>query len=193
MVPEKHPSMTTSLKHLKSHEPPPSTHMRSGLSIAPAMQAIIVNCVPVVNPQLAPIIGNKAKVIMACFEDSQASRPTNSEVVPDAIARPIATCVTIVHIVFPPSEVRPATFQVLTTTSLAKVKGVFHEEAMTICYGIVADATTTSTHNGPSVPSIGTMIPEKHASMTSALEHLKSHKTPACSNVRPGLSIAPAM
>jgi len=193
MIPEEHPSMTTTLEHLKSHKPPASTHMRPGLSIAPAMQAIIVNCVPIVNPQLAPIIGDKTEVVMACLEDSQASCPTNSEVVPAAIARPIATCVTIVHIVFPASQIRFATLQVLTTTSLAEVEGILHEQAMTISDGIVANASATGTHNSPSVASIGTMIPEEHPSMTSTLKKLKSHKTPSSTHVGSGLSVAPAM
>ena len=72
--------------------------MLSDLSIAPTVQAIIVNCVPIIDPQLAPIIGDNAEVVMAGLEDSQAARPTNSEVIPAAIARPIATCVTIVDI-----------------------------------------------------------------------------------------------
>ena len=94
---------------------------------------------------------------------------------------------------FPASKIRSATVQVLTTTSLAKVESIFHEEAMTICDGIIADATAASTHNSPSVPSIGTVIPEKHPSMTSTLEHLESHKTPPGTDVWPGLAIAPTM
>jgi hypothetical protein len=56
MVPEEHASMAAALKHLQSYQMPTGTHMRSGLSIAPAMQAVVVNCVSVVDPQLAPII-----------------------------------------------------------------------------------------------------------------------------------------
>jgi len=81
MVPEEHASMTTALKHLKSDQSPPSAHMRSGLSIAPTVQAIVVNCVPVVDPQLAPIIGDDAKMVMAFPENSQAACPPNSEVI----------------------------------------------------------------------------------------------------------------
>ena len=98
MVPEEHASMTTTLKHFKPYETPSTMNMFSGRSTAPAVQAIIVNRVSIVNPQLAPIIGDKLEVVMACLEDSQASRPTTSEVIPAAIARPIAACVTIVHI-----------------------------------------------------------------------------------------------
>jgi hypothetical protein len=81
MVPEEHASMTTTLKHLKSDQRPPSTHMRSGLSVAPTVQAIVVNRVPVVDPQLAPIIRDDAKMVMACPENSQAACPSNSEVI----------------------------------------------------------------------------------------------------------------
>jgi hypothetical protein len=48
--------MTTALEHLKPNQTPSSAKMPSGLAIAPTMQAIVVNCVSIVNPQLAPII-----------------------------------------------------------------------------------------------------------------------------------------
>merc|ERR1719424_1929475 len=111
--------------------------MPSGRSTAPAVQAIIVNGVPIVNPQLAAIIRNKLEVVMARPEDSQAAGPSHCEVIPATIARPIAAGITIVHIVFPTRKVRPATFQVLTTTSLAKVESIFHEEASAISNRIV--------------------------------------------------------
>jgi hypothetical protein len=56
MVSEEYTSMTTALKHFKSYQTPSSTHMLSCLSIAPPMQAIVVDCVPVVDPQLAAIV-----------------------------------------------------------------------------------------------------------------------------------------
>jgi hypothetical protein len=37
MVSEEHPGMTTTFEHLESHQMPSSSHMLSGLSIAPAM------------------------------------------------------------------------------------------------------------------------------------------------------------
>ena len=64
VIPEEHASMATAFKHLQSDQMPTRTHMRSGLSIAPAMQAIVIDCVSVVDPQLAPIIRNNAKIIM---------------------------------------------------------------------------------------------------------------------------------
>jgi hypothetical protein len=76
---------------------------------------------------------------------------------------------------------------------LTKVERILPEETMAICDGIAADTTAASTHYSPPVASIGTMIPEKHPSMTSTLEHLKSHKTPSGTDVRPGLAIAPTM
>ena len=97
MVPEEHPGMTTTLKHLKPHQVPPSTNLSPGRSAAPAVQAIIVNCVFVVKPQLAPIIGVNLEVVTPRLEDSEAACPTHSEVVVTAKSRPSATCVTIVH------------------------------------------------------------------------------------------------
>ena len=89
--------MTTTLKHLKSHKPPTGTHMRSGLSIAPAMQAIVVNCVSIVDPQLASIIGNELEVVTAALEDSQAASPTHCKVIATSETRPFATGVAIVN------------------------------------------------------------------------------------------------
>ena len=63
MVPEKHPSMTTTLKHLKSHKMPPCTNMPSGVASAPSVQAIVVNCVSIVKPQLASIIRDNLEVV----------------------------------------------------------------------------------------------------------------------------------
>ena len=64
-VPEQHPSMATTLKHLKSHNMPPTTNLPSDHSTAPTMQTIVVDCVFIVNPQLAPVIGDNLEVITA--------------------------------------------------------------------------------------------------------------------------------
>jgi len=65
VVSEEHPGMTTFLKHLKLHKMPPSANMPSDLPIAPTMQPIVVNRVSIVDPQLAPIVGDNAEIIMA--------------------------------------------------------------------------------------------------------------------------------
>jgi hypothetical protein len=65
MVPEEHPSMAAVLEHLESHKNPRSTNMPSGNSASPTVQAIIINCVFIVEPQLAPIIGYNLEVVMA--------------------------------------------------------------------------------------------------------------------------------
>jgi hypothetical protein len=55
-VPEQNPSVPTTFKHLKSDNTPSSTKILGGFPITPTMQAIIVDCEPVVNPELTPII-----------------------------------------------------------------------------------------------------------------------------------------
>ena len=97
MVPEEHASMTAALKHLKPHQVPPSTNLSPGRSAAPPMQAIIVYCVSIVKPQLAPIIGVNLEVVTACPEDSESACPARSKVIASGEARPPATCVTVVH------------------------------------------------------------------------------------------------
>ena len=96
MVPEKHPSMTTLLKHLNPHKGPPSAKMLGSLPIAPPVQTIIVDGVPVIDPKLTPIIRDNAKPVMTCLVDSQASSPTDSEVVTFLETFPFLTCVLVV-------------------------------------------------------------------------------------------------
>ena len=96
-VPEQHTSMTTALKHLEPHEMPSTTLMLGSLAVAPAMQTIIVDCVPIVDPQLAAIIRDNAETVMASPEDSQSACPTHSEVILLRKTWPLATCVAIVH------------------------------------------------------------------------------------------------
>jgi hypothetical protein len=62
--------MTTTLKHLKPHKMPSSTLMLGGLAVAPSMQTVIVDGVPVVDPQLAAIIRDNTESVMASPEDS---------------------------------------------------------------------------------------------------------------------------
>jgi hypothetical protein len=69
-VPEQHPSMATTLKEHNSHNTPPCTNTPSGHSSAPTVQAIVVNCVSIVEPQLASIIGYKLEVVSAAPKDS---------------------------------------------------------------------------------------------------------------------------
>jgi hypothetical protein len=49
-VPEKDACMATTFEHLKSDKPPWSTKTPAGLSITPAMQAVVVDRIPIVNP-----------------------------------------------------------------------------------------------------------------------------------------------
>jgi len=52
--------MATALKHFQSDKTPRSTKMLGGHSIAPAVQAIVVDRVAIVNPQFAAIVGVNA-------------------------------------------------------------------------------------------------------------------------------------
>jgi hypothetical protein len=48
-------------------------------------------------------------------------------------SRPFATCVAVVHHVFPASHVRSAAIQVLAASTLTKVEDILSEQTMTIC------------------------------------------------------------
>jgi hypothetical protein len=124
--------MPTTFKHLKSHHAPWGPHMPVGLSVAPTVQAIIIDGVPVVDPQFAAIIGNNAEAVVTSPEDSHTSCPTSSKMVRSGKTRPSATCVPVVHNLTPTSHVWPSTHQVWAPTTHAKVKGVLPEETVTI-------------------------------------------------------------
>ena len=90
--------MTTTLEHLKPHSICPCAKMLDSLPIAPSMQAIIIDRVAIVYPQLTPIIGVNAESVMACPENPQAACPTHSKVIALFETAPFFTCVAIVHI-----------------------------------------------------------------------------------------------
>jgi hypothetical protein len=62
--------MTAALEHLNSHTMSPTAKIPDGLPIPPTMQTIVVDCVPIVDPQLAPVIGDDAESVLAGFADS---------------------------------------------------------------------------------------------------------------------------
>jgi hypothetical protein len=70
LVPEKHPSRSTMFKHLESHKSPRGMKILIDLSIAPAMQAVVVDGEPIVDPQLASIIRNDTETVMRPLENS---------------------------------------------------------------------------------------------------------------------------
>jgi hypothetical protein len=156
------------------------------------MQAVIVYCVPIIDPQLATIIRDDTKSVVARPENSQAACPTHSKVVTSREPGPFATCVAIIHNLPPTSHVWAATVEVLAATTLTEVKGIFSEETIAINRAM-ASTSPTCAHDSPSVSSIRTMVPEKHAGVTTTLKHLKSDQGPPSTHMRPGLSIAPAM
>ena len=71
--------------------------MLDALAIAPAMQTIVVNGVPVVYPQLAAIIGDDAETVVTAPADPQSACPTDGEVIASDKASPLAIRVAIVH------------------------------------------------------------------------------------------------
>jgi hypothetical protein len=184
--------MATMFEHFEPRNTPSSMEMASGFPIAPAMQAIIVDCVSVVDPQLAAIIGDNPKPVIASFEDSHAACPTHSKMIATRKTRPSATCVFIVHHLTPACHVRFATTKVLAPTALPKIKGLLSENSAAI-RGWRCTTAATCTQNKPTAPSVETFVPEQHPSITTTLEHFKSHMMPARAQMPIGFPIAPAM
>jgi hypothetical protein len=116
--------MPTTLEHFNSHAVYPRPEMLDGLPISPTMQAIIIDRVSIVNPQLASIIGDDAESVLACPADSQAACPSHREVITTGKAAPLSACVAIVNCLDYASHVCPATVQVRTTGALPKIEGL---------------------------------------------------------------------
>jgi hypothetical protein len=152
--------MTTTFKHLDSHISPPSTNISSGHSTTPTMQAIVVNCVAIVQPQLAAIIGDKLEVVTAGLKDSQAASPTHSEMVISGEARPAPTSVAVVDHVSPTSHVWSTTIKILASPTLTKIEDILPEKASAVGRAIGDVSSTTGTCNNPSVASVRAMVPE---------------------------------
>jgi hypothetical protein len=142
------------------------------------MQAIIVDCVPVVDPQLAAVIRDNPEPISASLEDSHAACPTHSKMIASRKTGPSATCVFIVHHLTPACHVRSATTKVLATTALPEVKGLLSENPTAI-RGWRRTTAPTCTQNKPTASSVETLVPEQHPGITATLKHFKSHMMPA--------------
>merc|ERR1719199_1338782 len=121
VVPEHDASMTPVLEELDSHGVPPTTVMPSGHPAAPAVQAIIVERVAVVDPELASIIGDELKMVPSSTPNDHPACPTRSKVISTAPAAPPAACVAVVHPRAVASMVNPAAVQVLAPPPLPEV------------------------------------------------------------------------
>jgi hypothetical protein len=127
------------------------------------MQSIIVNRVPIVNPQLASIIRNDTESVIACPEDSHTGGPAHCKVIMSVETRPPAACVPVIHHLAPTSHVRLATVQILTSAMLTEVKGVLAEDPVAISGAETAVLSATCSRWKPSISSVGALVPEEHA------------------------------
>jgi len=65
LVPEQNPGMTSLFEHLKPHKMPASSKLLGGFPITPSMQTVVVDCVPIVNPQLTSIVRENGKTVIS--------------------------------------------------------------------------------------------------------------------------------
>jgi hypothetical protein len=124
--------MTAVLKHFKPHQAPATANAPIRLPIAPAVQAIVVDRIPIVEPQLAAIVRNDAVSIGACPEDSHTTCPTKCKVIMSGKTMPPATSVPVVHSMTPASHVWPAAIQVLASATLTEIESILHEQCMAV-------------------------------------------------------------
>jgi hypothetical protein len=132
-VPEIDSSMTTTLKHFNPRHAP-STNMFASFADTPAMTAIIVDRVSIIDPQFASVVRIQSESVMASAMKSHATCPADSKVVMSGKPRPSSTCVPVHDIMTPAHQLWPATDQVRSPTALTKVEGILSEETMAISY-----------------------------------------------------------
>jgi hypothetical protein len=134
-------------------------------------------------------------MVVACPENSEATRPTNCKVVVFREARPFSTCVTIVNHPAPSRHVRFAPVQVLAPPFLLKEESILPEKGMAInCTMLLTSFShAVCAHNSPPISRVGAFVPEDHPSVTSSLKHLEPNKAPSSAKLLVGLSIAHAV
>merc|ERR1711912_3873 len=59
------PMMATTFEHLHPHHDPSCPDVPRGFAIPPAVEAIIVDGVPIIDPQLGSIVGNEREPVTA--------------------------------------------------------------------------------------------------------------------------------
>merc|ERR1719478_1151843 len=96
------PSMATMFEVRHLDHDPSCPDVPRGFAIAPAVEPIIVDGVPIVDPQLGSVIGNEREPVMACPEDAATAGPAHSEVVATMESRPGAASVAVVDVMLPP-------------------------------------------------------------------------------------------
>ena len=85
------------------------------------------------------------------------------------------------------------TSQVLASPALTKVVSILPEETMAVSRFSGNVAAAPCTYNSPTIPRVGTMVPEQHPGMATTLKHLKSHNVPPTPHMLSDLPIAPTM
>jgi hypothetical protein len=130
---------------------------------------------------------------MACPENSHATSPTRGEVIASCKTRPFAACIPVIYNLAPTSHLWSTAIEVLTPTTLTKIEGVFHEQAMAIYGAMACTSSASCAHDAPSISSVAPPKSEQHASVTTVLKHLKPCQMPSTTEDSGCLPIAPAM
>jgi len=109
-------------------------------------------------------------------------------------ARPAATCVAVVDVVFPPLHVRPPVSKMWYTSALAEIVNSLPPQAVTVnrpC--ATASASATGPHHFPAIASVRATITKQAPMMATTFEHLHPHHDPSCPDVPRGFAIPPAV
>jgi len=185
--------MASTFEELHPEQVPSSPDVPIGFAIPPAVAPIIVDGVPVVDPQLGTIIGNEREPVMACSEEPDTAGPAHSKVVGTSESRPAATCVAVVDVVPPPRHVRPPVSQILHMAALAEIEDVLPEQAMAVYDSVAPVPVAKGTQHFPAVASVRATITQHDASMASTFEELHPEQVPSCPDVLRSFAIPPAV
>jgi hypothetical protein len=105
------------------------------------MQAIIVDCKTIINPQFASIVRYDAEPVVATPEDSHTTSPACSKMITSRPITPSATSVLVVHFSNPTSFVWSATAQIRAPATLTEVELILHEKTMAVDRAIIPTST----------------------------------------------------
>merc|ERR1712054_360841 len=193
LITQQDASMATMFEELHPEQAPSCMNVPRGFAIPPAVAPIIVDGVPVVDPQLGTVIGNEREPVTASAVEPDTAGPAHSKVVGTRESRPPATCVAVVDVVPPPRHVRPPVGKMWHTAALTEIEGILPEQAMAV-YDSVADApVATGIQHSPAVVGVWATITQQDASMATTFEELHPEHAPSCMNVPRGFAIPPAV
>jgi hypothetical protein len=156
------------LKHFQPERAPPTVKELSSHTSSHAVQAIIIDCESVVNPELAAIIRRDRQPVGTTPFDDHGATPTNSEMISSEETWPSARSGSVVHPTDSTSRPCTAATQIRAASTLTEIEDFF-PNAHT-ANGLWSSHSCIR-YNGHSVTGVATPVSEYHACPTATFKH----------------------